>query len=247
MYSYHASIALALMQHSLLANLQNQIAQLQQARQSVGEPVSTGCAALDRLLPRRGLRRGVLVEWLAADGSGAVTLALRAAQEACREGGILVVTDRHRRVYPPALGVYGLELSQVVFVHPRNRRDQLWALNQSLCSRAVAAVLCWPETLDDRAFRRLQLSAEQGESLGLLMRPVSVRGHPTWSELQLLVEALPTIGQGAKAPRRLRVEVARSRNGPSGASVELEFDDETGSLEESRLVHLAPQLAAATT
>jgi hypothetical protein len=235
------------MQHSLLANLQNEIARLEQARQSAGEPVSTGSAALDRLLPQRGLRRGALVEWLAADGSGAVTLALRAAQEACREGGILVVTDRYRQIYPPALGAYGLELSQVVFVHPRNRRDQLWALNQSLRCRAVAAVLCWPEALDDRAFRRLQLSAEQGESLGLLMRPVSVRGHPTWSELQLLVEALPTVPQRAKAPRRLRVEVARSRNGPSGASVELEFDDETGSVQASRFVHLASPLAATTT
>jgi hypothetical protein len=107
-------------------------------------------------------------------------------------------------------------------------------------------VLCWPEALDDRAFRRLQLSAEQGESLGLLMRPSSVRGHPTWSELQLLVEALPTVPQWAKAPRRLRVEVARCRNGSSGASVELEIDDETGSIQESRLVHPAPQLAAAT-
>ena len=233
------------MQHFLLANLQNQIAQLQQARQSAGEPVSTGFAALDRLLPQGGLRRGTLVEWLAAEGNGAVTLALRAAQEACREGGILVVTDRHRQIYPPAVGAYGLELSQVVFVHPRNRRDQLWVLNQSLRSRTVAAVLCWPEALDDRAFRRLQLSAEQGESLGLLMRPLSVRGHPTWSELQLVVEALPTLPERAKAPRRLRVEVARSRNGPSGASVELEFDDEIGCIQESRLVHLATSLAAA--
>jgi cell division inhibitor SulA/protein ImuA len=234
------------MQASLLAKLQHEIASLEQARQPVGESISTGCAALDRLLPQHGLRRGTLVEWLAADGCGAVTLALRTAQEACREGGVLVVTDRHRQVYPPALCAYGLELSQVVFVHPRNRRDQLWALNQSLRSRAVAAVLCWPEALDDRAFRRLQLSAEQGESLGLLMRPSSVRGHPTWSELQLLVEALPTVPQWAKAPRRLRVEVARCRNGSSGASVELEIDDETGSIQESRLVHPAPQLAAAT-
>ena len=173
MYSY-ASTVVNPMQASLLANLQHEIACLEQARQPVGEPISTGCAALDRLLPQHGLRRGTLVEWLAADGCGAVTLALVAAQEACREGGILVVTDRHRQVYPPALCAYGLELSQVVFVHPRNRRDQLWALNQSLRCRAVAAVLCWPEALDDRAFRRLQLSAEQGESLGLLMRPPSV-------------------------------------------------------------------------
>ncbi len=52
------------------------------------ETVTTGCPALDRLLPGAGLRRGTLVEWLAAGaGSGAATLAWIAAREACRAGG----------------------------------------------------------------------------------------------------------------------------------------------------------------
>src|SRR5580698_5983383 len=58
------------------------------------EAVTTGCAALDRLLPGAGLRRGTLVEWLAPGaGSGATTLALIAAREACRQGGVLAVLD----------------------------------------------------------------------------------------------------------------------------------------------------------
>ena len=53
------------------------------------ESCSSGCVALDRLLPARGFRRGSLVEWCAASrGSGAATLALLAARQACRRGKV---------------------------------------------------------------------------------------------------------------------------------------------------------------
>ena len=52
--------------------------------------ISTGCGPLDAALPGRGLLRGSLVEWLGdGPGCGAGMLALRAASEACREGGAL--------------------------------------------------------------------------------------------------------------------------------------------------------------
>jgi RecA/RadA recombinase len=71
---------------------------------------TTGCSALDRLLPEGGLRRGTLVEWLsAAPGSGAATLALIAAREACRSGGVLAVLDTQRGFYPPGAAALQVE------------------------------------------------------------------------------------------------------------------------------------------
>jgi hypothetical protein len=87
----------------------------------------------------------------------------------------------------------------------------------------------------------LQLAAEAGGTIGLLIRPVGVRGHPSWSESQFLVEALP----GEKL-RRLRIEVVRSRNGNLGASTIVELDDETGAYQASRAMPVASELAAAT-
>jgi hypothetical protein len=179
----------------------------------------------EELLPGLELRRGSLVEWLGKEGSGATTLALIAARDACRQGRALVVVDRQRRFYPPAAVGLGIDLEGLIVVCPRNQRDYLWALTQVLGCPAVGAMLCWPETLDDKAFRRLQLAAERGGGWGFLVRPVEVRGSPTWAELQLLVQPVPTEG-----PRRFRVSLLRNRSGNAGKLIEWELNDETNTL-----------------
>jgi hypothetical protein len=195
------------------------------SREVAGKPAFSG--GLDHLLPD-GFRRGTLVEYLGDCGSGATSLAVVAAQKACQDGQTCVVIDRERRFYP-----LGAAMNSIL-IHPQTQQDELWALNQSLACRGLGAVLCWPSKLDDRSFRSLQLAAERGGAVGLLVRPVSVRGQPSWSEVQLFVQSLPG-GQN----RRLKIELVRCRNGLSG-TMELELDEETG---ETNPLHLAPELA----
>ncbi len=204
---------------------------------------SSGCPALDRLLPQGGFRRGSLVEWCAASrGSGAGTLALLAAREACRSGGTLVVLASASSsakggsagcsaagFYPPAAVVWGLDLSQLLIVRPRKKADELWALDQALRCPAVAAVWSPLRELDSRAFRRLQLAAEQGRGLGLFLRPAAARNQPSWADVRLLVQPLA----GEATNRRLRVEVLRCRGGRAGARVELELDEGLGEVREA--------------
>jgi len=273
----------------ILETLQEKIRGLESARLPQGEFISTGFAALDRLLPQRGFCHGTLVEWLGTQGGAAGTLAAIIARQACRDGTALVVVDSCSRrsptpsskhssntvgyCYPPALLNLGFDPAQIIFVRPQNRKDYLWALNQSLACRGVGAVLSWPQALDDRTFRGLQLAAEKGGGLGLLVRSFSALGQPTWSEMQLWVETLPTsvgreslprlnnVGSSAKGfasyktvassrpsfntLRRLRIELLRSRGGKPNSAVELELDDEQGALQESRSLHLACELAIA--
>ncbi|MBN2475205.1 MAG: hypothetical protein JXB62_11390 [Pirellulales bacterium] len=203
-------------------------------------PVATGCGPLDRLLPERGLRRGTLVEWLAAGaGSGAETLALQAARQACRDGGTLIVLDRRREFYPPAAARLGIELERLMLVYATGEADNAWALDQALRCPGVAAIVAWPEQLDGRTFRRLQLAAEQGRGLGLLIRPPAARSEPSWADVRLLVEPLPAEPSQAEK-RRLRICLLRCRGGTDGRSIDVEIDDET------HLVHPASRLAAAT-
>jgi protein ImuA len=185
-----------------------------------GRQIHSGAAALDNILPRRGFRRGSLVEWLGSAGGGATTLAAIAAREACRDGRALVVVDVARRFYPPAAAMLGILLESLIVICP-GRRDLGWALNQTLACPAVGAVLCWPDTLDGRAFRRLQLSAEVGGGLGLLVRPATVAGSPSWADVRLLVE-----GAASESDRRFRVTLLRCRGAIAGQAVELELDDE---------------------
>ncbi len=221
-----------------LETLRRKIARLERARRCGGEEVvSTGCGPLDELLPEGGLHRGALAEWLAAgEGTGSGTLALLCAREACRNGGPLIVFDSRRDFYPPAAIRLGIEREQLLVVRAGSAADNLWALDQSLRCCAVAAVLAWPEKLDGRVFRRLQLAAEEGGGLGLLIRPETARHEPSWADVRMLIEPLPPL-EGRKVPRRLRIELLRCRGGTEGRRVEVEIDHETYA------VHLAARLA----
>lgn len=223
------------------------------------ELVSTGCEALDRLLVRRGLERGSLVEWLAHDrGAAAGTLAWLVAREAARRGGGIVVIDRQRRFYPPAALAWGVDPRTLAVVHVESDEDELWTVDQALRSPAVAAVWLYRDELSTRDFRRWQLAAERGGTLGLLVRPASAQGQPTWADVRWLVHPKEN-GAGAEqataagatsresrpgasrdswstrgAPRervwRLSVELARCRGGVAGQQVEVELDDVSGDL-----------------
>ena len=124
-------------------------------------------------------------------------------------------------------------------VQPGSEADHVWALDQALRCPGVAVALAWPEKLDPKTFRRLQLAAEQGGGLGFLLREERARQEPSWADVRLLVRPVPLSAPGAG--RRLTIELLRGHGGGNGGTIEVEFNDET------RTVHLAPQLARATT
>lgn len=211
----------------LIQALRDRIASLEGARRpGEGRPISSGCEGLDQLLPGRGFPRGTLVEWLTSgEGSGAESLVFAAAREAWREGGAVVVCDQAKRFYPPAAVRLGIDPVGMIVVHAASEADNLWALDQALRCPAVAAAVAWPEKLDSRTFRRLQLAAEQGGGLGLLVRPARARSEPSWAEVRLAIEPMPTADP--HGPRRIRIQLLRCRGGPSGTVAEVEFEHET--------------------
>lgn len=223
----------------LLRQLRRQLGRLE-TPMSMDDAVvfSSGTPAIDHLLPGGGLRYGMLVEWLSAlPGSGVATLSLLAAREACRVGGMLVVVDRRQTFYPPAAVAWGVDPQRLIVVHPRSRRDELWAAVQSLRSPATAATWAAIDRLDDRAFRRLQLAAQAGQTLGLVLRPADARGQPSWADVRLEVEAKCSwsvvrspshFHHGPRTTdygRHVRVSVLRCHGGRPGDSTNLEIDD----------------------
>jgi protein ImuA len=228
----------------LLEDLRRQLRQIERApRRAEGSPVvSTGVGALDRLLPDGGLGAGTLLEWLGdGEGSGAATLAVVLSGRLLQvRGGGAVVIDGPREFYPPAADALGIPLDRLVVVQPANTRDALWALEQSLRSAGVTAALSWVEELDDRSFRRLQLAAEAGGGVGMLVRPSRCRAGPLWAEARLEVQPQPVGGRplprgrrasglpavAASSRRRWRVELLHGRSGAGGEAIELELSHE---------------------
>ena len=235
----------AISPESLVAALRRQVERLEKPQPLADDrTLSTGSPALDGLLPGGGLRRGSLVEYLSQGaGSGTGALALCAAREACAGGQALVVVDRRRTFYPPAAIAWDIDLATLLILQPADDAAELWAIDQSLRCPGVGAVYAPCGALDVRDFRRLQLAAEAGGTLGILLRPARFRGQPTWADVQWRIapcrERPPwRSGRGsgfrvqgseeAGHSWRLRVELTRCRGAPVGQAVDLELDETTG-------------------
>jgi protein ImuA len=156
--------------------------------------------------------------------------------------------DRQRQFYPPAAVAWGVNCGQLLIVQPTDAADEMWALDQALRCPAVAAVWAPLGKLDSRQYRRLQLAAEEGRTLGLLVRSTRYRGEPTWADVQLVVEPLArgpgfffaAAHQAASTQlreketrplsRRLRVVVVRCPGGAAERGVELRIEDFTAAI-----------------
>lgn len=199
-----------------IAQLKRLLEQVQRPLDRPVELISTGCTALDRCLPEGGLRRGSLVEWLGTGpGCGVDLWALQAARQAIGERLFWVVLDRQQTFHPPAAAAWGLDLKRLILIRTSQARDEQWALDQALRCAQVGAVLAWPGRLDGRTFRRLQLAAESGGSLGILVRAEQAHAELSWADVRFRVAACGESSVGSSAP----AAPVPARNVSSPASV----------------------------
>jgi len=178
------------------------------------EAISSGFRQLDQLLPAGGVRRGSLIEWLAADdAAGAVALACAVACRlaaprtarhapggelaAANAAATILVVDRGGRFHPPAVlpwldaaGRGAAARPQLVVARPSTDDDELWTIDQSLRCPGVAAVLAWPGRVHATAMRRWQLAARSGGAVGLLVRGPVCGGASVGREAAVQAAAL---------------------------------------------------------
>lgn len=198
-----------------------------------GEPVRLG-PALDPLLPAGGLARGALHE-LAGPAATSVVCAI--ARAALGRPGLLVwcLDEAKARAeglpWPPGLAARGLDPARLLLVRAPEPRAVAWAVEEALRSPAAAVVVGELARADLGLTRRLQLAAEAGGGLGLLLRPVRDPA-PSAALTRWWIEPVPT-GVG---PTRLRLELWRVKGGVETA-VEVVVDERTLALA------LAPPLA----
>ncbi len=111
---------------------------------------------------------------------------------------------------------------------------------------AVAAVWAPWDHLEEHDFRRLQLAAEAGGGLGLLIRSHQLRSQPSWSDMQLLIHPQAASTGSLRTGRRLRIEVARCRHGRQGGSLDIEIDEVTGAMQQVSSPHETHTVCPAT-
>jgi len=178
--------------------------------------LASGYPKLDRCLPGGGWPQQALTEILIGQyGIGELRLLMPALAQLSTEetqahsgehtepGWIAWIAPPFQP-YAPALQQSGIDLSRMLIVRPKDDSELLWSAEQALSSGTCAAVLLWPDKLDDQASRRLQLAAEKGHSWAIAFRPLIARQQASAAALRL--ELQPT-GQGT------RVHILKSRGG----------------------------------
>lgn len=193
------------------------------------EVTSTGCEPLNDLFPHQGVREGSLVEWLdAANYGNAALLSLCVGRSIVDEKQALIVIDPSRTIYPMALATLGFHLEQVIFIHPANEHEALWACEESLRCPGVRLVWAQLPQVNSQSFRRLQLAAESARSIGFLNRSASARHHPSWADARLLVHpsSAPVLSPC------FRVQVTYSHGKPRRSAIHLMFDAIAGTIHE---------------
>jgi protein ImuA len=189
-------------------------------------------------LPGDGLARAAVHDVLASSpGCGAGFCALLLA----RTGGTviwIVLEQDGMRAWPPGLARFGLTPARLVLARSSRWSDALWAMEEALrCSAVSGAVLALPpeqtaghHALDLTATRRLQLAAEAGGALGLLLRPDAGSVALSATTTRWRVSAHPVEAEAALDEGCWQLELLRAKTGRPGGPWAVTWDSATGQL-----------------
>ncbi len=160
--------------------------------------INTGFPALDARLPDGGWPKGALLEVVVPRwGIGELRLMLPALAALSKQPRWSMWINPPFIPYAPALAEAGVALDHTLIVTPRQpATETAWSMEKALRAGTCAIVMAWTDRLPDRSVRRLQLAAEQGNSLGVLFHSkengpspaaVRIRLEPTESGLEVQI------------------------------------------------------------
>ncbi len=217
---------------------------LRSDRIAVPACVGIGAAEIDAALPWGGLPRG-LHEIAGAGGDAAkVAFAASLAGRRSGDGGRPILWCRPRRValaagvpYGPGIANLGVSPDALILVEADKPADLLWAMEEGARTNGLAAVVAEGITPDLTASRRLQLAAEAGDALVLLL-PAGRQAAPSSALTRWFVRSLPSLREaGGPGLPRWRIELWRCRGDGRLGEWHVEWSDAAFSMS------VVPQLA----
>jgi hypothetical protein len=155
----------------------------------------------------------------------------------------IIWSDPRGEVYPPALTAMGFALTKTFLLRTSRDEDEAWAVAECLRCRGVGAVIAAPPAsrkMSRIEARRLQLAAEHGGSVGILLRQTG-RGDDIYAAAtRWKVSPHP----GERTVQRWTIQLLHGHGGQIGNTVILEWRRETNSVH--TLEKLADRPAAET-
>jgi protein ImuA len=137
-----------------------------------------------------------------------------------QHGGACLWISWSRRIYPPALKLFGLDPDRVVFVDVPLMRDVLWVAEEALKCEGVAAVICETNQMSFMESRRLQLAVETSHVTGFILRKEAKKLNATACVSRFKITHAPSElrrGMPGVGFPRWQVELLKIRNGQPGS------------------------------
>jgi protein ImuA len=178
-----------------------------------------GAPEIDEALPWLGLPLAALHEIenaSAADEDGAAVTFLAGILARLMPVRPVLWCLQRPDLHAPGLALAGLDARRLVLLRAPNERDILWAMEEGLRSRALAAVVGEVEALSTPASRRLQLAAESAGVTGFVLHRSAGHAAASAAVTRWRVAALPSVsvaGEPGIGQPRWRVELRRCRGG----------------------------------
>jgi protein ImuA len=136
--------------------------------------------------------------------------------------GAIVWCDPQHTLYPPAVAAAGVPLEKLFLLYPSNPAEQLWAITECLRCKGVAATIAQVSSLSRIEARRLQLAAERGGGVGILLRRLDRNASIYAAATRWLV--CPC--QGLRTVQRWKIQLIHAHGGRIGQTVILEHHRE---------------------
>lgn len=185
-------------------------------------PFTTGLAALDALAPAGAFARGAVHEVLSDPRHGRpLAFAMLLAKSAASQGdGAVVWCDPAGTLYPPAVAAAGISLDRLYLLRPKTEAERVWALAECLRCRGVAATVAEVGDLSRVEARRLQLAAEHGGGVGVLLRHAARNANA--AHYAAATRWLVAPARAKRSVQRWSVQLVHGHGGQVGRSVILE-------------------------
>jgi cell division inhibitor SulA len=169
------------------------------------DAVASGFVALDRELPGGGWPQASLTELLLDhQGIGELRLVLPALKALVQAGEWIALIAPPHVPYAPALARHGIDPGRVIVVDTAEEKNRWWSAEQVLRANSAGALLFWPRAVNDAQTRRLQLAAQDSQSLAFVFTGTARAAQPSSAPLRIRLSL---------AEEKLRIDVFKRRGG----------------------------------
>ena len=189
---------------------------------AAGSAGITGLGPVESAFPNAVFPIGAIHEFLnfepeqAAANNGFISGLLKSLMN---KGGICLWISVSRKLFPPALKLFGVNPEQFIFIDLKRERDLLWVMEEALKCEGLAAVICEVREIGFAESRRLQLVVEKSKVTGFILRSDPHKISTTACVARWKIIPLPSAiagGMPGVGFPRWQIELLKVRNGNPG-------------------------------